>query len=89
MTASLLQLYRLLAQLFLDAADADTLMAEAGINRSRIADASPAARWHAIVTEADKDGKVGELIDTALVRFPNHAELRRLRNELVTEGCAL
>lgn len=87
MIAPLTQLYKLLAQLFLDAADADTIMAQAGIERSRInAATTPASRWHAIVAEANKDGKVVQLIDAALERYPKHEALLRLKSRLV-EGC--
>ena len=77
------ELHQLLAKLFLDAGDADTLMAEAGIERSRInADASPLSRWYAIVSEASKDGKVSDLLNAALNRYPKNTELLAIQKEV-------
>lgn len=93
MNADLLALAKLLAQLFLDPADADLIMAQAGINRGRVlTEQSASTRWYAIVNEAEKAGQIAALIDTALLRYPKHTELKRLKAELApmphfTEGC--
>lgn len=83
MTPTLTRLYQLLAKLFLEQADADTIVADAGINRSHVkADATALGRWFSIVNEAERDGKVAALLATALSRYPKHEELLALQAEL-------
>lgn len=83
MNSHLIRLYQLLAQLFPDEAASDLLMAEAAIERGRIhAETSPAARWYAIVSEADKDGKVAALLAAALNRYPGNTDLQALQTEM-------
>lgn len=80
MTPANVRLFKLLADLFPDAAMSQMVMAETGMEASRInVEQPPKARWYFVVAEAEKAGLIDELLTSASAQYPDNAELQQMR----------
>lgn len=81
---------RVLAELYLDSTSARRVAAGAGLNLSQIEFSDrPVNNWRGILEEANKQGRVVEVLDVALKEYDQNAELKRVREAWAAhEGAA-
>jgi V8-like Glu-specific endopeptidase len=76
-------LRQILAELYPTDRDQRRIVHDTGLNASRIAfDASADNSWHAILTEANKHGKVDGLLAVAMADYPDNELLRRAKEPM-------
>ena len=72
-----------LTALYPDPADARRVVDDAGVTQAQIDFSGKAINnWHAILTEAEKQGQLAAIIEVALEEYPQHAALARLYTAL-------
>lgn len=80
MANPLIRLRQRLAELYPDIDSTILILADAGINASRIkVEQTPGSRWYTIVLEASRADRIPALIEVALADYPESKDLQELR----------
>lgn len=78
-------LRRQLAELYSNIPDIQRILADAGVDQSRInLNAAAGAIWHGTLREAEKSGQIAELVAIVVQEYPNNQALRDLTTKFAT-----